>query len=380
MTSYLVRRVAWAALLFLVMSFVTYLIFFVIPTESSRIGRGQAAETIDLRTVIPLEGSILEEYGQFVRQVAQGDLGYSYVTRRDVSEILLNAAPVTASLVLGGAIIWMLIAVPVGMLSALRPRSLLDRFATVFVLIGISAHPVWIGLILSYVFGVRLGLMPTGGYCDLVSPTTACGGPVQWAWHLVLPWLTFALMFAAIYMRMVRASVLEALGDDYVRTARAKGASESQIMRVHVLRNSMLPVVTMLGMDIGLALGGAVFVERVYGLPGLGGIAVQSLGRRDLPVIMGVVLFATFAVIVFNLLVDLLYTVLDPRSRLHHTDFEGSGARTRGTHGSPSRPHLRGSSERQRGRQADPSLNAVGTGAAEQATGSKPVGERALEV
>ena len=326
MTGYLVRRVAWAALLFLVMSFVTYLIFFVIPTESSRIGRGQAAETIDLRTVIPLEGSILEEYGQFVRQVAQGDLGYSYVTRRDVSEILLNAAPVTASLVLGGAIIWMLIAVPVGMLSALRPRSLLDRFATVFVLIGISAHPVWIGLILSYVFGVRLGLMPTGGYCDLVSPTTDCGGPVQWAWHLVLPWLTFALMFAAIYMRMVRASVLEALGDDYVRTARAKGASESQIMRGHVLRNSMLPVVTMLGMDIGLALGGAVFVERVYGLPGLGGIAVQSLGRRDLPVIMGVVLFATFAVIVFNLFVDLLYTVLDPRSRLHHTDFEGSGA------------------------------------------------------
>jgi peptide/nickel transport system permease protein len=292
-TGYLVRRLAWAVLLFFVMSFVTYLIFFVIPTESSTIGRGQASETIDLRTVIPLEGSLVH---------------------------------VTASLVFGGAIVWMLIAVPVGLLSALRPRSLLDRCATVFVLIGISAHPVWIGLILSFVFGEKLGLAPTGGYCDLVSPTTGCGGPVQWAWHLWLPWVTFALMFAAIYMRMVRASVLEALGEDYVRTARAKGASEPQVMRSHVLRNALLPVVTMLGMDIGLALGGAVFVERVFGLPGLGGIAIQSLGRRDLPVIMGVVLFATFTVIVFNLVVDLVYAAIDPRSRLHHTDFEGSGA------------------------------------------------------
>ena len=326
MTGYLVRRVAWAGLLFLVMSFVTYLIFFVIPTESSRIGRGRAAETIDLRTVIPLEGSLLEEYGQFVGRLVQGDLGYSYVTRRDVSDILIQAVPVTASLVIGGAIVWLLIAIPVGLLSALRPRSLLDRFATVFVLIGISAHPVWIGLILSFVFGEKLGLAPTGGYCDLVSPTTNCGGPVQWAWHLWLPWMTFAFMFAAIYMRMVRASVIEALGEDYVRTARAKGASEGRIMRSHVLRNAMLPIVTMLGMDIGLALGGAVFVERVYGLPGLGGIAIQSLGRRDLPVIMGVVMFATLAVIVLNLIVDLLYTAIDPRSRLRATDFEGSGA------------------------------------------------------
>jgi peptide/nickel transport system permease protein len=194
----------------------------------------------------------------------------------------------------------------------------------VFVLIGISAHPVWIGLILLYVFGQKLNLAPQGGYCDLVSPTTTCGGPVQWAWHLWLPWLTFALMFAAIYMRMVRASVIEALGEDYVRTARAKGASEPQVLRSHVLRNALLPVVTMLGMDIGIALGGAVFVERVYGLPGLGGIALQSLARRDLPVIMGVVLFATLAVIVLNLIVDLLYTSIDPRSRLTATDFEGS--------------------------------------------------------
>ena len=345
MTNYLVRRVAWAGLLFLVMSFVTYLIFFVIPTEASRIGRGQASETIDLRTAIPLEGSLVQEYGQYLVRILHGDLGESYVTRREVSGIIAQAAPVTASLVFGGAIVWLLIAIPVGLLSALRPRSLLDRGATAFVLIGISAHPVWIGLILSYFLGEKLGLAPTGGYCDLVSPTTECGGPVQWAWHLWLPWLTFALMFAAIYMRMVRASVVEALGEDYVRTARAKGASEAQIMRHHVLRNSLLPVVTMLGMDIGVALGAAVFVERVYGLPGLGSVALQSLARRDLPVIMGVVLFGTLVVIVLNLIVDLLYTAIDPRSRLRGTDFEGSNAPVR----------------RHRGR-------------------LKPVGERALEV
>jgi len=324
--SYLVRRVAWALFLFLVMTFVTYVIFFVIPTEPSRIGRGQASETIDLRTAIPLEGSLAHEYAQFVGRVATGDLGKSYVTRQHVSDILLRAVPVTASLVFGGVIVWLMIAIPVGMLSALRPRSLLDRGATVFVLIGISAHPVWIGLILLYVFSEKLSLAPGGGYCDLVSPATGCGGPVQWAWHMWLPWVTFALMFAAIYMRMVRASVIEALGEDYVRTARAKGASEERVLRHHVLRNALLPVVTMLGMDIGLALGGAVFVERVFGLPGLGGIALPSLARRDLPVIVGVVMFATVAVIVFNLIVDLLYTTIDPRSRLTQTDFEGSAA------------------------------------------------------
>jgi peptide/nickel transport system permease protein len=371
-TGYLVRRIAWAGLLFLVMSFVTYLIFFVIPTESSTIGRGQASETIDLRTVIPLEGSLLQEYGQWVGRILHGDLGYSYVTRRDVSEILLQAAPVTASLVFGGAIVWMLIAIPVGLLSALRPRSLLDRGATVFVLIGISAHPVWIGLILSYVLGLKLGVAPVGGYCDLISPATGCGGPLQWAWHMWLPWMTFALMFAAIYMRMVRASVLEALGEDYVRTARAKGASEAQVMRQHVLRNAMLPVVTMLGMDIGLMLGGAVFVERVFGLPGLGGMAIQALGRRDLPVIMGVVMFATLAVIVMNLVVDLVYTRIDPRSRLTATDFEGSAVADRRRAAARASPRTRARSLSGAGRRSPaPAPPRSRTGSPSAATGPR---------
>jgi peptide/nickel transport system permease protein len=210
----------------------------------------------------------------------------------------------------------MLIAVPIGILSALRPRSLLDRTSMVAVLIGISAHPVWIGLIFAYFLGFKLGAFPISGYCDFINPATDCGGPVQWAYHMILPWMTFAILFAALYVRMIRANVLEALNEDYVRTARAKGAPESRVVRVHVLRNALLPVVTMLGMDIGLALGGAVFTETIYSLPGLGRQAIQSLNALDLPTVQGIVVFSTLAIIIFNLIVDLLYAWIDPRIRL----------------------------------------------------------------
>ena len=186
----------------------------------------------------------------------------------------------------------------------------------VFVLIGISAHPVWIGLIFLYFFAYRLGLFPIGGYCDFINPSTTCGGPWDWFHAMVLPWATFALLFAALYVRMIRANMIEAMNEDYVRTARAKGAPESRVIRVHVLRNALLPVVTMLGMDIGLALGGAIFTESVYGLPGLGRTAVNSLNALDLPTVEGIVVFATLAIIVFNLVVDLLYAWIDPRIRL----------------------------------------------------------------
>jgi peptide/nickel transport system permease protein len=233
-----------------------------------------------------------------------------------VNDIIKDAAPITAGLVFGGALLWMLVALPIGVLSALRPRSLLDRAAMVFVLIGISAHPVWIGLIFIYFIGYRAELTPLGGYCDVINPSTDCGGPVEWAHHMVLPWATFAILFAALYVRMIRANVLEAMNEDYVRTARAKGAPEWLVIRSHVLRNAMLPVVTMLGMDIGLALGGAIFTETVYGLPGLGKTALEALEGFDLPAVMGIVVFATICVIVFNLIVDLLYAVIDPRIRL----------------------------------------------------------------
>jgi peptide/nickel transport system permease protein len=232
--------------------------------------------------------------------------------------VIWAAAPVTFSLVIGGAILWLLVSIPIGVLSALRPRSLLDRGSMMFVLIGISAHPVWIGLILSFVFGSYLGLTPISGYCDMIDPSVGaqCGGPVQWAYHLILPWCTFALLFAALYVRLIRANVMETMSEDYVRTARAKGVPERNVLRSHILRNSMLPVVTILGLDIALALGGAVFTETIFGLPGLGRSVIVAYEKLDLPVIVGVVVFSTIVIILFNLIVDCLYAVLDPRIRL----------------------------------------------------------------
>jgi peptide/nickel transport system permease protein len=199
----------------------------------------------------------------------------------------------------------------------MRPRSLIDRAAMVGVLIGISAHPVWIGLVLTYLLGFKLHLFPISGYCEFFTPPEGrCGGPIQWAYHLMLPCFTLAVFYAAMYVRMVRAGVMESLGEDWVRTARSKGAGEWYVVRRHVLRVSLLPVVTMLGMDIGLALGGAVFTETVYSLPGLGRTAVQALNALDLPTVEGIVVFSTLAIIVFNLIVDLAYAWIDPRIRL----------------------------------------------------------------
>jgi peptide/nickel transport system permease protein len=214
-------------------------------------------------------------------------------------------------------VVWLLIALPLGILSALRPRSLLDRTASLFVLIGISVHPVWLGLILLYLFGYKWSIFPLGTYCEVFSPPhgTECGGVIQWFWHLLLPWFTFASLYAALYVRMVRANVLEALNEDYVRTARAKGASEMRVVRKHVLRNALLPVVTMLGMDIGVAMGGTLFVENVFGLPGLGKMMTRGLQTYDLPVLLGVVVVMTFSIVILNVLVDICYTLCDPRVR-----------------------------------------------------------------
>jgi len=312
----------WAVVLFMAVTLVTYVIFFIIPADPAKLVAGKNARPEDIKRAAHYIGTdkpVYEQYWIFIKRlVIHHNLGRSFANRQNVNDIVFAAAPVTAALVFGGAIFWMLLAIPIGILSALRPRSLLDRLAMVFVLIGISAHPVWIGLIFSYFFGYRLGLTPIQGYCDVFNPPpgASCGGPVDWAYHMILPWMTFMILFAALYVRMIRANVLETLGEDYVRTARAKGAPETQVMKSHVLRNAMLPIVTMLGMDIGLALGGAVFTESIYNLHGLGQTAVEGLNTFDLPKTQGVVVFATLSIILFNLFVDLLYAVIDPRIRL----------------------------------------------------------------
>ena len=324
MFRYLVRRVLWAALLFLVITFVTFVIFYIGPNNPARAVCGgeqakreclvQATRKLGLNRPMPVQ------YGKFLeRLVVHADLGESFATSQSVNQRIKEAAPVTASLVFGGAVLWMMIGLSVGIYSALKPRSLIDRSAMIFVLIGVSAHPIWIGLIFEYVFGVKLGWTPIANYANFFGapPDSGLpGGPWQWFYHLILPWCTFALLFAALYVRMIRANVMETLNEDYVRTARAKGAPEGQVIRSHVLRNALLPVVTMLGMDIGIALGGAIFTETVYQLPGLGQTAIIGIGNQDLAIVQGVVVFATLAIIVFNLIVDLLYAWIDPRIRL----------------------------------------------------------------
>ena len=320
----------WAAVLFIAVTIVTYIIFYAIPADPARLACGQRATAVCIKRAAHYLGTdrpLYVQYGKFFGRLMpfsfkggphykEPSLGRSFTNRLSVNYVVGQAAPVTASLVFGGAVFWLLIALPVGILSALRPRSLLDRLAMVFVLIGISAHPVWIGLLFAYFFGFKAGLFPITGYCDFIHPTGDCGGPVQWAYHLFLPWLTFAILFAALYVRMIRANVMETLGEDYVRTARAKGAPEKRVLFSHVLRNALLPVVTMLGMDIAVGLGGAIFTEGVYQLPGLGRTIIVSLQAEDLATIQAVVVFATISILVFNLIVDLLYAWVDPRIRL----------------------------------------------------------------
>ncbi len=324
MFRYLVRRILWAILLFIVITFVTFVIFFVGPNNPARAvcgGEQAKRECLVLATEkLGLDKPLPVQYYRFLKRlVIHQDLGTSYATSQSVNQRIKEAAPVTASLVFGGAVLWMIIGLSVGIFSALKPRSLIDRAAMVFVLIGVSAHPVWIGLIFEYVFGVKLGWTPIANYANFFGapPDSGLpGGPWQWFYHLILPWCTFALLFAALYVRMIRANVMETLNEDFVRTARAKGAPERQVLVSHVLRNALLPVVTMLGMDIGIALGGAIFTESVYQLPGLGQTAIIGISNQDLAIVQGVIVFATFAIIVFNLLVDLLYAWIDPRIRL----------------------------------------------------------------
>ncbi len=331
MLLYLVRRVLWALFLCFVLTVVTYLIFFQIPADPARyLVRSQASPTSDLSTQLEaarkelgVDKPIYVQYGKFLSRVVRLDLGASYSgygtrSQRFVTDMLKEAAPVTISLFLGATVVYLLLALPLGTLGALYPGSLLDRAILIFVILGISAHPLIVGLFLRQTFAYQWRIAPGGGYCPLVGEA-ACSGPVQWAHHLFLPWIAFALLFAALYTRMTRAGVMEVLTEHWVRTARAKGAPEQRIMRVHVLRNAMLPIVTMIGMDLGFGFASAIFIEEIFGLPGLGSMAIDALRGSigfDLPAITGVVLVVSFTIVAINLVVDLLYTWLDPRIRL----------------------------------------------------------------
>jgi len=311
------KRLLGAVLLLFVISALMFVLFFMIGDKRHPIG----ATFTGTQGQFGTHGSLARQYGEFVGNILlHGKLPASAHQRQPVTTVIWKTLPVTASLVVGGTIFFLLISFPIALLSALRPRSLLDKGLMLFVLVGLCAHPVWLSLVFSYVFGVELHWFPVAGYCDLAydakNSSSQCGGPRFWAYHLFLPWATFAMMFTALYARMIRASLLEVMNEDYVRTARAKGLGAFRVMRSHVLRNALLPVVTMIGMDIGIAFVGAIFIEDIFELPGMGSLLVLSISRVDLPTILGIVLTVSVFVVVANLIVDVLYPLLDPRVRL----------------------------------------------------------------
>lgn len=317
MLAFIVRRLTWAIVLTFVVTLVTFVVFFVLPKHFSN-GRRNERGT-DILTPFDARGAVPVAYLSFLGHVAlHADLGKSRASDEPVTTVIGRTLPVTASLVIGGMILWLLIAFPLGILSALRPRSLIDKGAMAFVLIGAACHPLWLSLLFSYTFGARLHWFPIAGYCDfshVKDSSNGCFGPRYWALHMTLPWITYGVIFAALYARMIRASLLETMEEDYIRTARAKGAGTSRIVRRHALRNAMLPIITMLGMDVGVAFAGALFIEQIYDLPGMGRLFVNAIGAGDTAVIMGIALVVSFAVVIANLVVDILYSVADPRIR-----------------------------------------------------------------
>jgi peptide/nickel transport system permease protein len=321
MGRFLFRRLLWAVFLVFAATAFTYSIFFLIPGDPATAAAGNGATpqaVANVRRLLHLDEPVYEQYGRFVwNMVAHQSLGISYINRADVRSLIWEGLPVTASLILGGSLLFLAVSIPVGVISALRPRSLFDRMGMFLVLVGISLQPVWLGLTLSWLFGYKLGWTPIVGYCNAFpGPYEDCGGAVEWAYHLLLPWITFSVPFAALYARMIRSQLMESMGEDYVRTARSKGVSESRVVLRHAARNSMLPVITILGMDVGLAFAASIFIERTFNLPGIGRQLLIATNQFDLPMICGIVVFVSLIVITLNLVVDITYGILDPRIRL----------------------------------------------------------------
>ena len=311
MTAWIARRLMWSVLVLAIVGSATFAIFFAVPSDPAALIAGKYAspQTVALvRQRLGLDRPKPVQLALFLARAARGDLGYSYTSQQPVREAIAQAFPRTLSLTLGAAVLWLLIGIPLGVVSALKPRSLWDRGALAISLFGISAPAYWLGLMLLWIFSDRLGWFPLGDYAEIGS-----AGLAAWAQHLCLPWITLALLYAGWYARMTRSQMLEVMSRDHVRTALAKGLPSGRVVRRHVLRNALLPIVTMLGMDVASLFGGAVLTETVFGIPGIGGLAFRAIRMRDLPMVMGTVLFAALFIVVANLLVDVLYRFLDPR-------------------------------------------------------------------
>jgi peptide/nickel transport system permease protein len=317
MIKLLARRLASGIVVLWVISIAVFALFFIAPHNVARAlaGRQATPQTVaDVARRLGLNRPILDQYGSFAWNLLHGNLGYSYYNSEPVTTLIASRIGVTISLTLGGAVLWLAIGITTGVLAATHPRSLIDKGATFFAVFFYSMPTFLLGLILLYFLFFQLHLagipiFPGSGYVSFLT------SPWGWAQHLILPWIAVALTTAATYTRLTRAGMLEVLGEDYIRTARAKGVSERRVTYRHALRAALTSVVTQLGIDVGVLLGGAVVTENIFGLPGLGQLAVQSVTEQDLPVIIGIVMLAAAFVVVCNFIVDMFYAVLDPRVR-----------------------------------------------------------------
>ena len=326
MFQYVVRRVLWSVVMLVLVIASVFVIFFMIPGGAgSRSPDGQSLLAIKFAGKNPrpeivkqveqrlgLDQPVHMQFGRYVGNAFTGDLGYSYQTQEDVLDALVGRMPATASLAIGASILWLAIGVSIGVISALKRRSLLDRGSMLFALIGVSMPTFWLGLIMIFTFDAgpieALQVYDTGSYVGITED------PAQWFKVMWLPWFVLAFTSAAVYARMVRGNMLEVQGEDYIRTARAKGLRERSVIR-HALRSALTPVVTMYGLDLGILLGGAVITEQIFNIPGIGSYAVGAIRSSNFPIILGTTVFAAAFVIVANLVVDIVYAWLDPRVR-----------------------------------------------------------------
>ena len=314
MGRFVARRLLQMVLVLVAVSVLTFLIFNVIPGGDPAVrmaGKSPTETQLEaIREEWGFDEPVWEQYLTTMKKVLTGDL-VSYTTQLDVVEEIAKGAPRTFSLALGAAVLWMAVAVAFGLYSAMRAGRLADRLLTVLALIGISLPVFWVGAQMSHYLGFRAGIVPSGGYVELTE------NPLDWAYHLVMPWTALALLFIGIYSRLLRSSVLDTMSEDYVRTARAKGLSERQVLVRHVLRNSLIPIVTLWGLDFGLVVGGgAILTETVFDLQGVGQLAAEAVGQLDVPPVLAVTMFGAFFIVLLNAVVDVLYALLDPRVRL----------------------------------------------------------------
>lgn len=322
MTRFLIRRILQGLFVLWLMTVTVFLIFFIGPGPGlvARVLAGREATAIQVAAVahrLLLDRPIYVQYGHFAWLLLHGNLGYDYYHGESVNSVLAAAFPITLSLVIGSAILWLFMGLATGIISAVRTRSIWDRTFTTLALVFYSMPTFVLGLLLIlglyYEFTIHhVNIFPAPGTWVPFSEN-----PLKWAQALILPWFTLALVSAATYTRLTRGSMLDVFGEDYIRTARSKGMSERRLIMRHNLRASLTPVVTQFGLDVGTLIGGAIITETVFSLPGLGYTAIQAISEQDLPVVIGVVIIASAGVIIANLIVDIFYAVLDPRVRLH---------------------------------------------------------------